>query len=99
MSPRFLMRFRILPLKISSKGTRRVLRPLRLRHLLPLMWNLANNSNMDHMANMDSPDLQNTVHMDMTLVSVSHDDESKFTPEEWAEILKQIELGNISWED
>lgn len=51
------------------------------------------------MANMDSPDLQNTVHMDMTLVSVSHDDESKFTPEEWAEILKQIELGNISWED
>ena len=66
---------------------------------LSITYALNSVTNMDHMANMDSPDLQNTVHMDMTLVSVSHDDESKFTPEEWAEILKQIELGNISWED
>ena len=66
---------------------------------LSITYTLNSVTNMDHMANMDSPDLQNTVHMDMTLVSVSHDDESKFTPEEWAEILKQIELGNISWED
>ena len=66
---------------------------------LSITYALNSVTNQDHMANMDSPDLQNTVHMDMTLVSVSHDDESKFTPEEWAEILKQIELGNISWED
>ena len=66
---------------------------------LSITYALNSVTNMHHMANMDSPDLQNTVHMDMTLVSVSHDDESKFTPEEWAEILKQIELGNISWED
>ena len=66
---------------------------------LSITYALNSVTNVDHMANMDSPDLQNTVHMDMTLVSVSHDDESKFTPEEWAEILKQIELGNISWED
>ncbi len=66
---------------------------------LSITYALNSVTNMDHMAIMDSPDLQNTVHMDMTLVSVSHDDESKFTPEEWAEILKQIELGNISWED
>lgn len=66
---------------------------------LSITYALNSVTNMDHMANMDSPDLQNTVHMDMTLVSVSHDDESKFTPEEWAEILKQIELGNISWQD
>ena len=66
---------------------------------LSITYALNSVTSMDHMAYMDSPDLQITVHMDMTLVSVSHDDESKFTPEEWAEILKQIELGNISWED
>ncbi len=66
---------------------------------LSITYALNSVTSIDHMAHMDSSDLQNIVHMDMTLVSVSHDDESKFTPEEWAEILKQIELGNISWED
>lgn len=37
--------------------------------------------------------------MPTTLISVSHDDESKFTPEEWASILEQIDQGNIVWED
>ena len=66
---------------------------------LSITYALNSVTSIDHMAHMDSSDLQNIVHMDMSLVSVSHDDESKFTPEEWAEILKQIELGNISWED
>lgn len=35
----------------------------------------------------------------MPLVSVSHDDKSKFTSEEWKEILSQIEQGKIMWED
>lgn len=37
--------------------------------------------------------------MPSTLISVSHDDEVKFTPEEWADILEQIGQGNIFWED
>ena len=32
-----------------------------------------------------------------TLVAVSPTDESKFTPEEWAEILKLVEQGKIRW--
>ena len=32
-----------------------------------------------------------------TLVAVSPEDESKFTPEEWAEILKLVEQGKIRW--
>lgn len=33
------------------------------------------------------------------LLSVQHSDQSKFTPEAWAQILEQIEAGQISWED
>ena len=36
---------------------------------------------------------------DLHLISVSHDDESKFTQEEWATILQQIEQGTVYWED
>ena len=46
---------------------------------------------------MDISDI--TQNAQLTLVSVSHDDQSKFTPEEWAEILKQIERGENYWED
>ena len=57
-------------------------------------------TNIENMAHMDiSGTMQNAQSMDITLVSVSHDDESKFTPEEWAEILKQIEQGTVYWED
>lgn len=34
-----------------------------------------------------------------TLISVSHNDKDKFTPEEWAAILEQIDQGTIFWED
>lgn len=33
------------------------------------------------------------------LVSVKHSDQSKFTPEEWADILEKIDNGEIVWED
>lgn len=57
-------------------------------------------TNIEDMAHMDvNGTTQNAQSMDITLVSVSHDDESKFTPEEWAEILKQIEQGAVHWED
>ena len=57
-------------------------------------------TNIEDMAHMDvNGTTQNAQSMDITLVSVSHDDESKFTPEEWAEILKQIEQGTVYWED
>ena len=57
-------------------------------------------TNIEDMAHVDvNGTMQNAQSMDITLVSVSHDDESKFTPEEWAEILKQIEQGTVHWED
>ena len=34
-----------------------------------------------------------------TLISVKLSDENKFTPEEWQDILKQIESGEIELED
>ena len=34
-----------------------------------------------------------------TLVSVSHVDESKFTPEQWSEIMGMIDAGTVVWED
>lgn len=37
--------------------------------------------------------------MNTTLISVSHDDKSKFTEDEWTEILNKIEKGEIYWED
>ena len=34
-----------------------------------------------------------------TLISVSHDDKRKHTPEEWQQILKMIEEGKVFWSD
>lgn len=53
---------------------------------------------MDDAQSMDSANLHLEAG-DLNLISVSHDDESKFTPEAWAEILKQIEQGTVYWED
>ena len=53
---------------------------------------------MDDAQSMDSADLL-LEDGDLNLISVSHDEESKFTPEAWAEILKQIEQGTVYWED
>ena len=44
-------------------------------------------------------DLSNAVKMSLPLIAVKHSDKSKFTPEQWADILEQIELGEIFWED
>ena len=34
-----------------------------------------------------------------TLISVSHADEKRFSPEKWTEILKMIDEGTVVWED
>lgn len=34
-----------------------------------------------------------------TLLSVRHDDERKFSPEDWSQILKLIDEGKVFWED
>ena len=47
----------------------------------------------------DKIDLSSAVKISMPLISVKHSDESKFTPEQWADILEQIERGEIFWED
>jgi len=54
--------------------------------------------NLDHLNYVKSVDLDNAAGMGLTLISVSPDDESKFSPEEWAEILEKIERGEIRWE-
>ncbi len=46
----------------------------------------------------DLPD-QNVAKQDLKLISVRHSDESKFTSEEWDNILTQIEQGKVHWED
>ena len=43
--------------------------------------------------------LKNAQPMKITLLSVSHNDEHKFAPDEWAQILELIEEGEICWED
>ena len=43
--------------------------------------------------------LKNAQLGELTLRSVSHDDERKFTPEEWAKILDLIDEGKVFWED
>ena len=48
---------------------------------------------------VDAAVLENVQSMTTTLVSVSHMDESRFTPEKWAEILKMIDEGRVFWED
>ena len=48
---------------------------------------------------VDTTFLESAQSMTTTLVSVSHADESKFTPEKWSEILKMIDEGTVVWED
>ena len=56
--------------------------------------------NMEDAESEDSANLPGVEVSDgLALISVSHDDESKFTPEEWAKILQQIEQGTVYWED
>lgn len=43
--------------------------------------------------------LENAQTMEIRLISVSHDDERKFTPEEWSQILDLIDEGKVFWED
>ena len=48
----------------------------------------------------DAKDIQkNAQSMTITPISVSHDDEHKFTPEQWSQILDLIDEGKVSWED
>lgn len=48
----------------------------------------------------DAKDIQeNAQPMALTPVSVSHDDEHKFTPEQWSQILELINEGKVFWED
>ena len=53
---------------------------------------------LDNLERTTILDDDNVTHMGLTLVAVSPDDESKFSPEEWAEILEKIEWGEIRWE-
>lgn len=56
--------------------------------------------NINDLNRTDAADiLENAQPMAITLISVSHDDEHKFSPEEWSQILKLIDEGKISWED
>lgn len=43
--------------------------------------------------------LKNAQTVALTPISVSHDDERKFTPEEWSHILDLIDEGKVFWED
>ena len=59
-----------------------------------------NDSSNQHLRQLDASTLTNIDRMDLgSLISVSHDDENKFIPEEWAEILDKIENGELHWED
>lgn len=54
---------------------------------------------LEQLEHMDARELKNAIPMELTLISVSHNDEHKFTPERWAEILELIEQGKVTWED
>lgn len=59
-------------------------------------------TDMDHTeyeAVVDKDDLvESPLGLD-TVISVSPDDESRFTVEEWEQILEMIEQGKVYWED
>lgn len=84
-----------LPYDVDSNGER------------PMVSILENSENdntpdvvsLEQLEHLDARELKNAIPMEMTLISVSHDDEHKFTPERWAEILELIEQGKVSWED
>jgi hypothetical protein len=44
-------------------------------------------------------DTSNDVIMPFGLISVSRNDEKRFTADEWAGILEKIEKGEMQWED
>ena len=54
---------------------------------------------LDELERTTIVDRDNVIQMGLTLVAVSPDDESKFSPEAWAEILEKIERGEIRWQD
>ena len=54
---------------------------------------------LEELDHLDAQELENAIPMGMTLISVSHDDEHKFTPDRWAEILELIKQGKVIWED
>lgn len=84
-----------LPYDVDSNGER------------PMVSILENSKNhntpdvvsLEQLEHLDARELENAIPMELTLISVSHNDEHKFTPERWAEILELIEQGKISWED
>lgn len=84
-----------LPYDVDSNGER------------PMVSILENSENdntpdvvsLEQLEHLDARELKHAIPMEMTLISVSHDDEHKFTPERWAEILELIEQGKVSWED
>ena len=61
--------------------------------------------NLEYVANVDGTFLEGSYlladsqSMTSTLISVSHADEKRFTPEKWTEILKMIDEGTVVWED
>ena len=48
---------------------------------------------------VDASVLEDAQSMTTTLVSVSHADESKFSPEKWSHILEMVDAGTVVWED
>lgn len=84
-----------LPYDVDSNGER------------PMVSILENSKNdntpdivsLEQLEHLDVRELENAIPMELPLISVSHNDEHKFTPERWAEILDLIEQGKISWED
>lgn len=56
--------------------------------------------NVEHTMQLDKETLDSFIWEDFgVLLAVRHDDESRFTPEEWAEILELIEQGEMYWQD
>lgn len=56
--------------------------------------------NLNDLNNCDATDiLKNAQPIEITVLSVSHNDEQKFTPDEWSQILDLIDEGKVSWED
>ena len=55
---------------------------------------------VEHTMQLDQETLDSFIGEDFgVLLAVRHDDESRFTPEEWAKILELIEQGEMYWQD
>lgn len=84
-----------LPYDVDSNG---------VRPMVNILENSENDNtpdvvSLEQLEHLDVRELENVTPMELPLISVSHDDEHKFTPERWAEILELIEQGKVSWED